>query len=399
LRPAFEVADVLNTHWLQTEQHPKINSWQLRILGAIKRCRTSELGGHIDACTSCGTVRISYNSCRNRHCPKCQGREREAWIQKRQQELLPVPYFHVVFTLPDILNQLAMHQPKAVYDALFEAAWGTIKTFGYDPKHLGAQTGMIAILHTWGQQLSLHPHLHCIVPGGGLTIKKNLTAHRQIWKVAKSKGRFLFPVKAMSAVFRAKYVAALKKKLPDINKSLVDKLFKKNWVVYAKRPFGNAHSVIEYLGRYTHKIAISNHRIINIDKNNITFSYKDYRKGAQKQEMTLSCMEFIRRFSMHILPKSFVRIRHYGILSSTGKRNSLPVIREQTLTPVLAKSEPRALTQLIPKLCPHCKTETMVTIEILPKRGPPGMKNWEWIKSKMKSQTGGPACLSAAQAP
>ena len=226
MRPAYEVADVLNTHWLQTEQHPQINTWQLRILNAIKKCRTSELGGHIDACTKCGTKRISYNSCRNRHCPKCQGSKREAWILKREEELLPVPYFHVVFTLPAELNQLAMYQPRAVYDALFEAAWDTIKTFGYDPKHLGAQTGMIAVLHTWGQQLSLHPHLHCILPGGGLTKRKNKTEVRQVWKVARSKGKYLFPVKAMSKVFRAKYVSALKQKI-QLDKSLVDELFKK----------------------------------------------------------------------------------------------------------------------------------------------------------------------------
>jgi hypothetical protein len=273
----------------------------------------------------------------------------------------------VVFTLPAELNQLAMYQPKAVYDALFEAAWGTIKTFGYDPKHLGAQAGMIAILHTWGQQLSLHPHGHCIVPGGGLTQDGK-------WKLARSWGKYLFPVKAMSKVFRAKYVAALKQKV-QLDKRLVDELFKKSWVVYAKQAFGNASSVIEYLGRYTHKIAISNHRIKNIDQNTVTFSYKDYRKKGQKFSMTLDAMEFIRRFSMHILPKGFVRIRHFGILSSTGKKSSLPVIREQTKAPVRVKSEPRVLTQFMPKLCPHCKTETMVTLEILPKRGPPGMMN------------------------
>jgi hypothetical protein len=329
------------------------------------------LGGHTDACSNCGTVRNSYNSCRNRHCPKCQATEREAWIQKREEELLPVPYFHVVFTLPDTLNKLAMRQPKQVYDALFAASWDTINTFGKDAKHLGAQTGMISVLHTWGQQLTLHPHLHCIVPGGGLNKQGK-------WKVAGSKGkpacrsgRYLFPVKAMSKVFRAKYVAVLKNKISGLDKALMDELFKKDWVVYAKRPFANTSSVIEYLGRYTHKIAISNHRIKNIDANTITFSYKDYRNGAQKKEVTLDALEFIRRFSMHILPKQFVRIRHYGILSSTSKKNTLPVIREQSTQPVLPKQEPRVLLTFNPKLCPCCKTLTMVTIDVFDRRGPP----------------------------
>jgi len=310
-------------------------------------------------------VRNSYNSCRNRHCPKCQGKEREKWIQRREEELLPVPYFHVVFTLPDTLNQLAMHQPKHVYDALFEAAWGTIKTFGNDVKHLGANTGMVSILHTWGQTLSLHPHLHCIVPGGGLT-KENK------WKTAKSKGKFLFPVKAMSPVFRGKYLDALKARNIILTKEQNDALYKNNWVLYAKRAFGNAQSVIEYLGRYTHKIAISNHRIKSIDENSVTFSYKDYRKGAQKLELPLDAMEFIRRFSMHILPKGFMRIRHFGILSSTSKRISIPCIKAQVevyRNPPLLK--PHKVSDYNPKMCKHCKTETMVTIKIFTGRGPP----------------------------
>jgi hypothetical protein len=364
MRSDFELADVLSKHWQSVETSAQINAWQLRTLGAIKRCRTSQMGGHIDACTDCGTLRISYNSCRNRHCPKCQGNQREQWIQNREEELLPVPYFHVVFTLPDSLNQMAIHQPKTVYDALFESAWATIKTFAQDPNHLGATPGMISILHTWGQTLTLHPHLHCIVPGGGLT----QSAH---WKAAKSQGKFLFPVKAMSKVFRAKYVASIKTKLSDIDKKLINELFKKQWVVFAKRPFGNAQSVIEYLGRYTHKIAISNHRIKNIDKNGVTFTYKDYRKNGQKQEMTLEGMEFIRRFCLHILPKGFKRIRHFGILSSTSKKIIIPLIKAQVPIPQLQKTEPRNLNVFNPKLCVHCKTETMVTIEVFAPRGPP----------------------------
>ena len=353
----------MKKHWPKVLAHAGINSWQVRVLGALKNCRTAAMGGHVDACTDCGTLRISYNSCRNRHCPKCQGNQREKWIAAREAELLPVPYFHVVFTLPDTLNQLALYRPKAVYDALFEAAWGTINTFGKDPKNLGAATGMISILHTWGQQLSLHPHLHCIVPGGGLS--KNGK-----WRTAKSKGKYLFPVKAMSKVFRAKYVQALKARInPD--KSLIDSLFKKEWVVFAKRPFGNPKSVVEYLGRYTHKIAISNHRIKDIDQESVTFTYKDYRNGAQKSLMTLDAIEFVRRFSMHILPRGFVRIRHFGILSSTGKKQAIPLIKEQFPKETLVAVGSRILETYNPKLCPHCKTQTMINLEILPKRGPP----------------------------
>jgi hypothetical protein len=364
MQPAFELADVLHAHWPEIEHSQNINGWQLRTLGAVKRCRTAEMGGHIDACTSCGTMRISYNSCRNRHCPKCQGKERENWIEKREEDLLPVPYFHIVFTLPDTLNLLAMHKPKQTYDSLFAAAWQTVEAFGKDAKHLGAQTGMICILHTWGQTLQLHPHLHCIVPGGGLTKAGN-------WKTARNKGKFLFPVKAMSKVFRAKYVEALKIRIADLDKNLVNTLFKKDWVVYAKRPFAHPSHVVEYLGRYTHKIAISNHRLQSIENGTVSFSYKDYRQEGKKQTMILDGMEFIRRFVLHILPKGFVRIRHYGILSGSTKHVHIPQIRSQ-LGKVEAKpKEPGTRQAHNPLLCPHCKTETMVTIQIIPKRGPP----------------------------
>lgn len=364
MRPQYEVADVLRRHWSEVLNHPQINAWQLRTLGALKRCRTADMGGHVDACTSCGTIKISYNSCRNRHCPKCQTKEREQWIAAREEELLPVPYFHVVFTLPDKLNQIALYKPKEVYDALFEAAWATINVFGQDVKHIGGQTGMISVLHTWGQTLGLHPHLHCIVPGGGLTKCGK-------WKAARSKGKYLFPVKAMSKVFRAKYIYAIQQKIGNLDKKLIDELYKKDWVVYAKRPFQNVNSVIEYLGRYTHKIAISNHRIKAIADNKVTFSYKDYRKGASKQEMTLEAIEFIRRFSMHVLPKGFVRIRHYGILSSTSKIKCSEIIKSQIPVKQTTKKEPRKMQAYNPKICPHCKTETMIQIEVLPKRGPP----------------------------
>ena len=362
MKAHFEVAHVLRQHWQKVENHPQINGWQLRTLSALKRCRTADLGGHVDACTDCGNIRISYNSCRNRHCPKCQGKNREDWIFKREAELLPVPYFHVVFTLPDTLNQLAMYQPKAVYDSLFEASWQTVACFAKDPKHLGAKAGMIAILHTWGQTMSLHPHLHCIVPGGGLT-------KYQKWKTAKSKSKYLFPVKAMSKVFRAKYVKALKSRI-NTEKELINALFQKEWVVYAKRPFGHPKAVLEYLGRYTHKVAISNHRILDIDQKRTSFSYKDYRQGAQKLEMTLDNLEFIRRFSMHILPKGLVRIRHFGILGSSAKQLTIPLIHRELGIPI-PEEESRILETYNPRYCPCCQKESMVSIQRLHKRGPP----------------------------
>ena len=370
MKPAYEVADVLRAHWQEVETHPQINKWQLRTLGAVKRCRSAELGWHLDACTNCGTIRISYNSCRNRHCPKCQGSKREDWIQKRESELLPVPYFHVVFTLPDLLNPLAMYKPKQVYDTLFETAWATLKTFGKDPKHLGAATGMICILHTWGQTLTLHPHLHCIVPGGGLTKTGQ-------WKTARAKGKYLFPVKAMSTVFRAKYADSLKEKIPDLDKTLVNELFKKKWVVYAKRPFGSPAGVLEYIGRYTHKVAISNHRIKSVENGKVTFTYRDYRDEAKKKQMIVEGMEFIRRFSMHILPKAFVRIRHYGILSSTSKKITVPKIKAQLPEAPNRKKKSREMKIFNPKMCPCCKTETMMTLGVFYKRGPP-----VWVQNK-----------------
>jgi len=366
MRSKYQVADVL-----EMEEHRLsewgFNGWQFRTLHAIRKCRTKALGGHIDKCDSCHKLQMSYNSCRNRHCPTCQGHKREQWIEARKNELLPVTYFHVVFTMPDHLNAVCLQYPKEVYAILFKTAWATLKQFGENPKHLGAKMGMIGVLHTWGQNLSLHPHLHCIVPAGGVTKKEN-------WKTTKSKGKFLFDVKAMSKVYRAKFVMELRKKLPNLPQSLYDKLFKKQWVVYAKQPFGRPENVIEYLGRYSHKIAISNHRILNINRYNheVTFQYKEYRNGGKKSTLTLSNKEFIRRFSMHILPKGFTRIRHYGILSGTWKKDKLFEL-QKSLT---GKNIPRVKTpkQTHHKRCPICKKGTLITLLTFSGRGPP--TNW-----------------------
>lgn len=358
MRARFEVADVLRKVDPDLSKIP-INAWQLRTLYAIKKCRTAELGGHIDRCSDCHKKYISYNSCRNRHCPKCQGHLREKWIGDRTKELLAVPYFHVVFTLPSELNGLAMQFPKEVYDSLFTAAWQTLCQFGNDKtKDLGLQLGMIAVLHTWGQNLSLHPHLHCIVPGGGITPNGN-------WKNVRKDGKFLFSVKAMSKVFRAKYVADLSSKI-ELEKPLREVLFSKPWVVFAKRPFGSPKSVIEYLGRYTHKIAISNHRIQSIDDEGVVFQFKDYKDGAKKKTMRLTHVEFLRRFALHILPKRFVKIRQYGFLSSTWKREKLKQLQKQ-FTVTLPNEAPKS----VHRKCPCCKVGTLITIEVFGKRGPP----------------------------
>lgn len=381
MKAKYELAHVLRAQWNSIEQSVKnnqLNTWQLRTLSALSKCRTAALGGHIDGCTNCGKIRISYNSCRNRHCPKCQGNEREAWIQDREKELLPVAYFHVVFTLPSELNTLCMQHPRIMYASLFDAAWDTLNSFSKDETHLGATTGMISILHTWGQQLTLHPHLHCIIPAGGLTKQGQ-------WKHCKTKGNYLFPVKALSIVYRAKYIHHLRKRVAEHNansdkqiilqKNIIDACFKKQWVVYAKKPFSGVNSVVEYLGRYTHKVAISNHRITAIDKvnNTISFNYKDYKANGIKKQLTLNSMDFVRSFSLHILPKAFVRIRHYGILSSTAKTKTIERIRKQ-LPSIKNEITTTKATSYNPLKCPCCKHETMITIINFDQRGPP--TNW-----------------------
>lgn len=352
MQPGWEVADVLRR--VDTSD-ASFSIHQQKTLRAITQCRTAALGGHVDACSDCGSISISYNSCRNRHCPKCQGHKRQEWIEKRQADLLPCTYYHVVFTLPGELNAVALYQPQRVYDALFASAWATLHQFG---KTEGLHLGMIAVLHTWGQNLSLHPHLHCIVPGGGVDEKGE-------WKQQLRSHKYLFPVKALSKVFRAKYVQHLRDSgIQD--KPLLESLFQKQWVVYCKRPFGGPQQVIEYLGRYTHKVAISNHRILQVDERQVTFRYKDYKADGAVKGMTLSHEEFTRRFAQHILPLRFVRIRHYGLLSSAWKRGKLQAL--QTALKVIRKEHP-VNTRL--RKCPCCKTGTLITLEVFVGRGPP----------------------------
>ena len=363
MKPRFELGTILREYHSYIETGP-FNAWQRRTLFALSRCRTAAMGGHIDQCEApgCSKLHLSYNSCRNRHCPKCQGHRRELWIQKREAELLPVGYYHVVFTLPRELNELALSNPILVYNTLFKAAWATLNGFARNPNFLGATTGMISILHTWGSNMSLHPHLHCIVPSGGTTKDGK-------WKNAPRADDFLFPVQEMSKVFRAKHVAELRKKGIK-GKVLFDRLFTKKWVVYAKKPFGNTNSVIEYLGRYTHKIAISNHRIKAVENGRVIFQVKNYKKDGKPTLLTLQTEEFIRRFSMHILPKGFVRVRHFGLLSSTSKRLHLGRLLQQLGTPEF-KIKVVPLQHLV---CPNCKKGKLKTVCQFDNRGPP--KHW-----------------------
>jgi hypothetical protein len=334
-RPLLEVADLIRTagtaflernrHWL---------SWKhSKVLLAIARCRTAALGGHLDECTRCGHRAISYNSCRNRHCPKCQTAARERWIAARRRELLPTRYVHVVFTLPRELAPLALQNKKVVYDLLFRASAETLLEVARDPRHLGAEIGFFSVLHTWNQKLGLHPHVHCVVPAGGLS------ADRARW--IKPRYAFFLPVKVLSRVFRGKFVAALRCAFredrlrfqgsltplahPKTLAAWLRPLFRKDWVVYSKRPFGGPQYVLQYLGRYTHRVAISNHRLVSLAEGKVTFRWRDSAHHNEQKLLTVSLDEFLRRFLLHVLPKGFVRIRHFGFLANRCRSASLPL--------------------------------------------------------------------------
>jgi len=373
LRPAFELAQVIERFGSQFADGYQPNGYILKTLGAIRSCRTASLGGHVDRCDTCGHIRISYNSCRNRHCPKCQNTQREAWIEERKQDLLPVPYFHVVFTVPDKLNPLFLADSTGMNNLLFRTVWETMYQFFCS--RLQAEGGMIAVLHTWGQNLSLHPHIHCIVPGGGIDWK----GHWKSVTVSEQGKVFLFPVKALSEVFRAKLLTRLPHLFPS-HSDRIKSAWNTDWVVYTKEPFAGPASVVEYLGRYTHKIAISNHRLLAINDNGVTFRWRDYRDNRQKI-MTLDGIEFLRRFCQHIMPSGFVRIRYYGLLSATRKEEFRQLQIGMGIPPVPVNKKKsrkswkeicRTLLNFNPDQCPHCKTGTMVLIERMsPQRGPP----------------------------
>ena len=337
-RPAVEVADILREQGDRLiEQNPWLNYQQLSVLRAIRRCRTAALGGHIDQCSQCGHQAISYNSCRNRHCPKCQAQARQRWLAAREKELLGVPYFHVVFTLPHELNPLCRYNARILYDLLFRNSAAAMLEVAANPKRLGAQIGFISILHTWGQNLLLHPHIHCLVPAGGFS------SDHQRWIHPKC-AYFFLPVDALSSVFRAKFVDGLRMayqqgklvlpgsiaELDDPKRftAFIDSLFQKEWVVYAKSAFGGPTQVLGYLGRYTHRVAISHHRLFAFDGESVTFRWKDYAHGNKHRKMTLAASEFLRRFIQHILPRRFVRIRQFGYLTNTRRSARLALARQ-----------------------------------------------------------------------
>ena len=361
-RPPFEVADVIRVAGDSFRQRYSASlTWpQRKVLDAIARCRTAALGGHRDACASCGHEAISYNSCRNRHCPKCQTAARDQWLRKRQQELLPAGYFHLVFSVPHELVPLMWQNKRQLFSLLFEASAATLLEVSADPKHLGAQTGFLSILHTWGQTLTPHPHIHCVVPGGGLAPDHSrwISPHYS----------FLLPVKVLSRVFRGKFVAGLRRLfvhdklrffgecVPLYNEKrfavFLRTLYQQDWVVYAKPPFGGPEHVLHYLARYTHRVAISNHRLLSVSPAEVCFRWKDYAHNGRQRTLTLAPEEFLRRFVQHVLPRAFPRIRYFGFLANRRRARMLPLCRallHQALpaeTPFLEK--PSLWT------CPHC---------------------------------------------
>jgi len=337
-RPTLEVADILRAQGdrFLERYRSSFDFQQLKAFRAIQRCRTAALGGHRDACQTCGYQAISYNSCRNRHCPKCQAQARERWLAAGERELLDTSYFHVVFTVPHELNVLALENPRLFYDLLFTASAQTLLEIASDLKHLGAEIGVLAILHSWGQNLLLHPHIHCVIPAGGLSLD-----HRR-W--VRPRYPFFLPVKVLSRVFRGKFLASLKRlhrhdqlqcagpaaALADHKQfaKLLRRLHRHDWVVYAEPAFGGPLQVLRYLGRYTHRVAISNHRLLAFEQERVTFRWKDYAHGGKQKQMTLAATEFLRRFFLHVLPKSFVRIRHFGFLANRFRASRLALGRQ-----------------------------------------------------------------------
>jgi hypothetical protein len=368
-RPALELAEVVRRHGHRLGED--LGGGQRRILRAIVNCRTAALGGHVQTCDQCQYRRIAYNSCRNRHCPKCQASACAQWMEDRAEELLPVEYFHVVFTLPDTFNSLALGNKRIVYGVLFDAVAQTLSEVAANPKHLGARIGFIGILHTWGQNLSLHPHIHCVVPGGGLS------ADGSRWIACKS--GFFLPVRVLSKVFRGKFIDLLKRaraagKLMGTQEEgdftrLLNASVKHDWVVYAKPPFGGPAQVLKYLARYTHRIAISNRRLVSVDDQTVTFNCKDYAHGNRPRTLTLDGKEFLRRFLMHAVPSGFMRIRHFGLLANRVRTENLATCRRLLGVP----ADTGAASPACPTLtavadyacCPACGRGRMIPGEYL----------------------------------
>ena len=386
-RPKPEVADVFRRYGeAYRQQHgASMSATQWRVMRAIEVCRTAALGGHLERCDQCGYERNAFNSCRDRHCPKCQCLARAQWIEQRQSELLDVPYFHVVFTVPEEIAAITYQNKEVIYDILFRATAETLKKIAADPKHLGAEIGFFAVLHSWGSNLQFHPHLHCVVPGGGLS------ADGQRW--ISCRPDFFLPVRVLSRLFRRLFLESLQHAF-DSDKlqffttqeplrdrrafvQFVDRMKDCDWVVYAKRPFAGPQQVLDYVGRYTHRVAISNNRLVNIENGWVCFEWKDYRAGGQVKTMTLSVDEFIRRFLLHVLPDGFQRIRYYGFLGNRYRKQKLEQCRRLLGMPNRADTTNTAerdyhdhyeeLTGVSLRQCPECKQGRMVMVEILPR--------------------------------
>ncbi len=386
-RPKLEVADVFRRYGetYRAQHGASMSTGQRRVMTAIEVCRTAALGGHLERCDDCGHERNAFNSCRDRHCPKCQSLARARWIEDRKAELLDVPYFHVVFTVPEEIAAIALQNKEVVYAILFRATAETLTTIAADPKHLGAEIGFFAVLHSWGQNLLFHPHLHCVVPGGGPSL------NRDRW--VSCRPDFFLPVRVLSSLFRRLFLESLEKAFdagklqffgrlePLQDRSVftqhLARLKEREWVVYAKAPFAGPEQVLNYVGRYTHRVAISNNRLLDIENGQVSFRWKDYRGSDQVKTMTLTAEEFIRRFLLHVLPNGFRRIRYYGFLGNRHREEKLAVCRRLLGMPVAesAESPPNKdyldryedLTGQSLRQCPQCLRGTMVVVQILPR--------------------------------
>jgi len=374
-----ELADIFRGYGESYRRTHRLPASHKKVMRAVEVCRTQELGGHLKQCDTCGFEHPAYNSCRNRHCPKCQSLAKARWLQKQTAELLPVGYFHLVFTLPHRLNGLILAHKKILLSLLFKAVSETLLEFGR--RRFGGTVGILTVLHTWDQTLKDHFHLHCLVPAGALSLDQSC------W--IKARRNFLFPVKALSMVFRGKFLDLLKqagaKGSIEITSERLKALRNKSWIVYAKKPFGSSQTVLDYLGRYTHRVALSNDRILKVDSGEVILSYRDRKDGDRKKSMTLDAQEFIRRFLLHVLPDGFMRIRHFGFLANRSKKHLLPQCRKLLgLSPALPEIPKRSAQVLLRELtgfdlsrCPSCKLGTMIIIGELP----PRMSSLRWDSS------------------
>jgi len=367
-RATHEVADVIRLFGDALLRQETVSPARQRVMRAILACRTSQLGGHVESCDSCDYQRIAYNSCRNRHCPKCQGSRQAQWLEDRAEDLLPVEYFHVVFTVPEEISAIALQNKRVVYGILFAASAATLRTIAADPAHLGVEIGFLSVLHTWSQDLRHHPHVHCVVPGGGLTPDGRWVACRP---------GFFLPVRVLGAMFRGKFVAQLRAAYergdlrlqgslaslcdPGAFAACLDSVMTKSWVVYAKQPFGGPLQVLKYLARYTHRVAIGNRRILDVSDDGVKFRWRDRANGDRPRTKILRGVEFLRRFLLHVLPRGFSRIRHYGLLGNRMRAVKLATCRlllgAPMPTPASAEIEPAVPH---PERCPSCKVGHLV---------------------------------------